>query len=303
MIIKIGTDCSGIEAPIQALKKMKVKFKHEFSSEIDKFAVESIGVNYDPKILFKDITKKRDLPKIDVYVCGFPCQSFSIAGKRRGSNDKRGNIFLHCIKAIKQTKPSLFILENVKGVLTIENGTYWKQLQKKLNNLKDYNIYWEILNTKDYGIPQNRERLFIIGLKKSKQKYEFNFPKKKKMRSIHSFVDKKIKNRKLKINWKDKYINKLKESKAVFTDITFIAQNSPNSYQTYSPTITANGYLWCVPMKRRATIKELLSLQGFPKNFKQVVSDTQLRKQIGNSMSVNVIVELFKECFETLGWK
>jgi DNA (cytosine-5)-methyltransferase 1 len=129
MKIKIGTDCSGIEAPIQALHKLKIDYSHEFSSDIDVYAKESILANYKPNIFYDDMTKKRDLPKIDIYICGFPCQPFSLAGEREGSKNKeKGNIFLHCIKAIKQTEPSLFILENVPGVISVEQGTYWKKI-------------------------------------------------------------------------------------------------------------------------------------------------------------------------------
>jgi site-specific DNA-cytosine methylase/intein/homing endonuclease len=261
--------------------------------------------------LFKDGIKKIEKNDISVYnfevendnsyivenIIVHNCQPFSLAGKRRGSGDKRGNIFLHCIKTIKQTNPSLFILENVKGILSAEKGEYWKQIQKSLNSLKEYNVYASLLNTRNYGIPQNRTRIYIVGIKKSKKKYEFEFPKYVKMKSIESYVDKKDTRRDRVSPSRKNAFNKFK---GTFVDFKFINRGLPKP--EYSPVICALSNMWCAPMNRKATVKELLSLQGFPKNFKQVVSDTQMKKQIGNSMSVNVLEHLFKECFKSLDW-
>lgn len=292
--IRIGTDCSGIEAPIQALIQMKIPFRHLFSSEIDKYARESIKANYSPEILFDDMTKERKLPKLDIYVCGFPCQPFSSVGKRLGSKDPRSNIFLHCVDTIINTSPTLFILENVKGIINIENGIYFEEIKKRLNNLSDYSIVYWILNTKDYGIPQNRERLYIVGIKNIIKK-NIQFPKKIKCRPIESYIDHSC-------NIKEKYSNTYKDKlflfkKGVFVNVgNLFAESSAPVNPIYSSTLTTHP-LWCVPMHRKATIKECLALQGFSKNFKQVVSDSQMRKQIGNSMSVNVLIAIFKEYF------
>lgn len=299
--LRIGTDCSGIEAPIQALKKLKIKYSHEWSCEIDKHAQASIKANYNPKIMYDDITKRQvsKLPDIDMYVCGFPCQTFSLAGKRQGFEDARGTIFFYCIKVIRKKRPNVFILENVKGLLSHDNGNTWKTVLSTLNKLKDYNIYYKVLNTRDYGIPQNRERIFIIGIKKTSMKGKvFEFPKKKKMKDVRSYID-------TKDTSKDKLTQSLKQpvkkSKGVFVDLGFIKlHNNEKLFQIYTPTILNHSALWCVPMKRKANVKEYLSLQGFPKSFKQVVSDRQLKMQVGNSMSVNVLVELFKCIFKVI---
>ncbi len=291
MVLRVGTDCSGIEAPIQALKKLKINYNHEWSCEIDKYARESIKANYEPKLLFEDITKSRKLPNIDLYICGFPCQTFSMAGDRKGFGDPRGTIFYYCLKVIRTKKPKYFILENVKGLVNHDSGNSFKTILNCLNLLKIYDIYYKVLNTKDYGIPQNRERIFIIGINKSlKQKFEF--PKKKKMKDIKSFIDTSDKSKQAWPNYCNKSISK---SKGVFLDATFINLVSSKSYQTYSPTICTNGHMWCKTMKRKANKKEYLKLQGFPSSFKVVVSSRQIKRQIGNSMSVNVLVEIFKE--------
>lgn len=300
-MLRVGSDCSGIESPIQALKLLGIPFIHEFSSEINHFARQSILANYKPKILFNDITAKRKLPKLDLYICGFPCQPFSTAGKRLGENDPRGNIFLHCIKTIKQTDPSIFILENVKGITSIHEGTYFKKIMHILSTLTQYEINHFILNTRDYGIPQNRERLFIIGLKKSKIIRPLQIPKKIKCQNIHSFID-------YSNTTKESYCKTYEDVREQFKDAVFASvgclyseNNGKNKVDPrFSSTIISSCALWCITLQRKATIEECLRLQGFPKNFKQVVSDYQLRRQIGNSISVNVLYYLLKECFKSI---
>lgn len=296
-MIKIGTDCSGIEAPIQALKQIHANYTHVFSSEIDKYARMSIAANYKPSILYEDMMKDRNLGAINMYVCGFPCQPFSTAGQRKGSEDARGNIFFQCVKVIKQTEPTIFILENVTGIMSVQKGEYFKSIKNKLAALDNYLIKYIVLNTKDYGIPQNRKRIYIIGLRKDKILKEFEVPKHIKCPDIKTYVDfsntKKEEhspgNKKREIQFKD----------AVFaTPYSLRACNEKNRVNpNLCSTITTQD-LWCPLLQRKATIQECLSLQGFPKDFKQVVSDRQMRKQIGNSMSVNVLIQIFTECFK-----
>jgi DNA (cytosine-5)-methyltransferase 1 len=293
MTIRIGTDCSGIEAPIQALKKLKIKFSHEWSCEIDSHARESIKANYNPKIVFKDITTKRKLPDIDLYVAGFPCQTFSNAGNRDGFNDPRGTIFFECYKVIKKKKPKYFLLENVKGLVAHNNGKTFNVIKDYLRKFKMYDIHYKVLNTRHYGIPQNRERVFIIGVPKD---HPFEWPKPVKCKDIMKFIDRSVTKKDIPPDYASAA---LKKTKGTFVDLGWVNITSPLAYRFYTPTILACSRIWCKPMKRYATIKELLSLQGFPKNFKQVVSEHQLKKQIGNSMSVNVIAKIFKEMFKT----
>lgn len=298
-IIRVGTDCSGIEAPIQALKNLKIPFVHEFSSEIDKYCIETINANYNPKIIYNDITKRNldNLPEIDLYVCGFPCQSFSSAGNRKGFKDKRGNIFFECMNVIKHIEPAIFILENVKGLTTHNEGKTWKVILEELYEITNaYNIYYNILNTKDYGIPQNRERIFIIGIKIDKQKKDFVWPEKRKMKNIESFIDNTNK-KSIKTKRKDK--NKINKN-SIFIDFNFLKTNNFVNSDKWAPCLNTQNGLWCVPYNRYATCKERLKLQGFPAKFKQVVSNTQFNKQIGNSISVNVLECILKECFNCL---
>lgn len=154
-------------------------------------------------------------------------------------------------------------------------------------------MYWKVLNTLDYGIPQSRERVFIIGTLKEEH-IAFEWPKKKKMDDVRKCVD-----------WgdtkKDKIPQCIKDcgllgripKQTVFIDMAFKFNNFVNS-DKHAPCINTQGNMYVVPLKRRANNKEYLKLQGFPVNFKQVVSKTQMVKQLGNSMSVNVLKEIFK---------
>lgn len=302
-MIYIGTDCSGIDAPIHALKQLDIDYTHSWSCEIDKYAQMSIKANSNPEKLYIDITKRNhsDLPKIDIYVCGFPCQPFSLMGLKKGTNDSRSNIMLECIKVIQTNLPNIFILENVKNFKFIENGKPFTYLINTLNNLDEYFIYYDILNTKDYGIPQNRERIYIVGIKKDISLNEFKFPEKIPMKLLEDFIlDKTI----YKFNRTDKALlknlNKLKSKKnCIVAPFTFY---SP--MYNVSPTLTCRCASYYHSLyNRNVNYKECLLLQGFDINFKNVVSNTQMGRQIGNSMSVNVLVELFKEIFKSTTYK
>ena len=298
--LRIGTDCSGIEAPIQALRQLGIPHRHVWSSDIDKFCIQSIKSNYDPERLYGDpngpypdgdITKRdhSTLPDIDLYVCGFPCQPFSIAGDRKGFEDKRGNVFWSCLDVIKVKQPKYFILENVKGLLSHDKenkkdkyGRTWSIIWNEIQGLEEfgYDVKWKVMNTRDYGIPQNRERIFIVGLKGK----DFKWPEKIELDDIHDYIDFQD----ISINNQPNYaIELIKRSTSIIINLGFTQRNHNNTI--LCPCITtSSSKLWNNLMSRYCNINELFKLQGF-QSFKNVVSDSQLKKQIGNSMSVNVV--------------
>lgn len=303
-MFKIGTDCSGIEAPIQAFKKLSknhnIIFTHEFSSEVDEYALKCIKSNYKPKIIYGDITKRdvKELPDIDVYVSGFPCQPFSRANKFKTKVDPRLNLFQNCLDVIFHCKPKIFILENVKTLVTLNNGSYFKEIINQLEENNIYNVNWKVLNTKDYGIPQSRERLYFVGIRKDIMINDFQFPEKVSMKPLIDFIDTSDKTKmKIKDNNIDLFNNIPDDS--VFIDIGFRNSRFVNSNK-WAPCITAQPNMWCVPMKRKANIKEYLMLQGFPTNFIQPISDHQMKIKIGNSMTVNVIEKLLDQCLKVI---
>jgi DNA (cytosine-5)-methyltransferase 1 len=191
-MIKVGTDFSGIGSPEAALKRLKIPHHNIFACDIDKYAEKSFLELNNPDKFYRDITTRdyKEVPKLDLYVAGFPCQSFSLAGKRKGFDETRGTLFFNVAEFIKINQPECFILENVKGLLSHDSGKTFQTITDVLTNgggtlngqmgmdsIEDglgYHVYTKVLNTKDYGIPQNRERIFIVGFKNWR---EFRFPK------------------------------------------------------------------------------------------------------------------------------
>jgi len=297
--LRIGTDCSGIEAPIQALEQLGIQYIHEWSSDIDKYCIQSIKANYKPKILFGDPEgpytdgdiRNRDhsiLPNIDLYICGFPCQPFSQAGNRRGLQDKRGNVFWSCVEVIRIKKPTFFILENVRGLLHHDKGNTWEIIWNEIESLKDvgYKVQWKILNTRHFGIPQNRERIYIVGTMR-----HFEWPEHIECIPLSNYVDSSDTSKHPVTNRHQQIFDKI--GNKIFIDLAFGSSKNRfyNNAHLHSGCITASSRIWCVPMSRYANVKELQNLQGI-KHLKQVVSTSQFKKQIGNSMSVNVLKSL-----------
>ncbi len=300
--LRVGTDCSGIEAPIQALQQLGIPFRHVFSSEIDKYCIQSIKANYEPEILFGesdgpypvgDITK-RDIslvPDIDLYVCGFPCQPFSTAGYREGFDHKSGNVFWGCLEVIQKKQPKYFIMENVRGLLHHDKGNTWKIILGELMQLEGYALQWKILNTRDYGIPHNRPRLYIVGTKG-----KFSWPEHKPLDNVADYIDHTDDYVHTATERHQNILDRLEEGK-IFIEFAF-GVSGTRTYANagkYASCITTKGSMWCVPKHRYANTTELRRLQGFTDDFKQVVSNTQMKKQIGNTMSVNVLKEILTE--------
>ena len=164
----------------QACKDLGFNSECVFTSEIDDWACQTYRKNFpndghDPK---SDVTKvdETQLPDFDVLLAGFPCQAFSIAGKRGGFNDTRGTLFFDVARIIKEKRPKAFLLENVKGLTNHRGG---KTLEVIINTLKEdlgYTVFYKVLNAKDYGIPQNRERVFCISIRADVSEAPYVFP-------------------------------------------------------------------------------------------------------------------------------
>lgn len=294
-MLRIGTDCSGMEAPIEALKQLNIPYHHVFSCDIDKYCRETIHANHTPDILFHDMFG-RDLdqiPDIDLYVCGFPCQPFTTAGDRQGFLDKRGSIFWKCIEVIRHKRPKYFILENVKGILSANNGEMWSKMLDTFEALCDdigYTISYKLLNTRSYGIPQNRERMYIVG---QLEGGIYEFPELVEMASLDDYIDwTNVVEEPLNRTY---YEGRSYPEHCKIIDLNFLQQNKFINSHRWSPCLNTQHGIWIVPLHRKATIGEYLGLQGFKTSMNIVVSKTQMIKQIGNSMSVNVLVAILSK--------
>jgi DNA (cytosine-5)-methyltransferase 1 len=180
-MIKVGSDFSGVGAFNQALNRLGIDFEEVFACDMDKYARETFIHNYgEPKYYPKNVYD-REIPSdsLDIYMTSPPCQAFSLAGKRLGKDDKRGVLFFNSHEFIQENKPRFFIFENVKGLLSDDNGRTFQEWinhlgGKSVNSVPvifptdeavPYHIYWKVLNAKKLGVPQNRERVFIIGIR------------------------------------------------------------------------------------------------------------------------------------------
>ena len=351
--IRVASLFSGIGAFEQALDILGLKSKIVLACDNDQFVKKSFFANYEinEKNWFDDVqeingTKFKN--KVDLLVGGAPCQSFSMVGKRLGLKDTRGNLTLHFIKKINEIKPKVFIFENVRALLSVDNGDAWKIIYNKFKQT-GYTFYYNTLNAKNFGIPQNRERLFVIGFK---NKQNFLFPQPIKLKNtmqdyLEGQFDKKFylppkgvafvtKNKNLKkrytqvngkialcqkrnqqFNWHGdfiqvkkfdikKYILSDKVKKYVLSTGTKGFYSKPEiDLEIARPLVSTmhkmhrsgvDNYISLKKGKiRKLTPRECLRLMGFPDTFKQVVSDTQLYRQTGNSIVVNIVIALLKE--------
>ncbi len=177
-VIRLGSLFSGIGAIEHALKRLNIQTEIQFASDIDSNCKKSYFANYDitEDKWCSDVYLLNAKPfryKVDLLVGGAPCQAFSLVGKRRGFDDKRGTLFREFARIVSECKPKVFIFENVRGILNHNNGKTWEVIKGTFENDLKYHIKTAVLNSRDYGIPQNRERLFCIGFRKNTS---FEFP-------------------------------------------------------------------------------------------------------------------------------
>lgn len=190
--ISLATLFSGIGAPEFAAKKVFDSVKMIFACEIDKFARKSYLANHNAPLTFyediRDLDAKAYAEQIDILIGGSPCQDFSIAGQRAGENGERGNLIWQFYRIVSEARPKVFIYENVKGFLSINGGKSYQSFFNALRGL-GYFCHAEILNTKDYGIPQNRERLYIVGFLDAQEYHAFYIAPKTGCKRLADFLD------------------------------------------------------------------------------------------------------------------
>ena len=365
--IRLGTLFSGIGAIEYAFRRLDLKTEIQFACDIDKHVKQSYFANYEiaEENWFedvKDLDGKKFKGKIDLLVGGSPCQSFSMVGKRRGFEDTRGTLFYEFARIVKESQPSVFIFENVKGLINHDGGNTFETIKATFDEL-GYKYFYQVMNSKDYGIPQHRERIFVIGFKNKKTEFIFpeSIPLEYKMQDfLEDYIDSKyyLKEKGIKFvtssfnkqkrytqingdialcqkanqqfNWHGDFVFEPKEQ-AEFNEFIFDVNNVEEKYylsdkvrdyvlnegtKNFKTNIktdleVARPLLQSMHKMHRAgvdnyvthnkgrirklTPKECLRLMGFRDDFKQVVSDTQLYRQAGNSIVVDVLIAILKQ--------
>ena len=304
-VIDLFAGIGGIRTGFE--KVLGQKMEVVFSSELDKFAQKSYEDNYNEKPE-GDITKikEQDIPKHDLILAGFPCQAFSVAGKREGFEDTRGTLFFDVARIAKLHRPKLIFLENVKGFKNHDKGNTYKVVKKTLEDM-GYIVSSEVLNAKNFGLPQNRERIFIVASLEG----EFNFDSlknTKKKSKLGDILEEEVDS---KYTISDKlwagHQRRKKEHKAKGNGFGYCMFDSESEYtSTISARYYKDGSEILIKQEnknpRKLTPKEARKLQGFPDNYKITVSDTQAYKQFGNSVAVPVIEAIAKEIVKWKKW-
>ena len=289
-----------------AARKKKMKVECLFYSEIDKYCIQTYEKNFPGVKNLGDITKISNKEfevyknKVDIITAGFPCQPFSFAGKKKGFQDKRGNLFFDIIRLSDQIKPKFILLENVRHLLSIDKG---KIIQKILTTLKkEYFVYGPIIiNSREFGVPQNRRRVFILA---SKIKINFEFPKQPiKKTFVSKILEKQLDLSRYVISerlWEGHVLRKERNKKrGVGFGYGLVTPSSE-----YTNTLSARYYkdgseilvqTDDIIRPRKLTPRECARLQGFPDSFKIPVSDNQAYRQFGNSVTVPIIKKIIEK--------
>ena len=291
-------------------------FKTIFANDFDETCKETYNLNFsEPKLTIKDIWKVeiKEIPEFDILLGGFPCQAFSIAGYRKGFQDKeKGNLFFRIVEILETRKPKAFLLENVKNLKGHDKGNTFKIIKEALESL-GYSIRVDVLNSMEYGnIPQNRERIFIVGFLDKKKAEDFKFPKKISLtRNFREFTSEEV-DKKYYYNDKPLYERIKNDINSQDTVYQWRRKYVRANKKGVVPTLTANMGLGGhnVPMIlnhkgiRKLTPKECFMLQGFPKDFKLPLnlSDAKLYHQAGNSVTVPVIQRIAENMREVLNY-
>ncbi|SIS71769.1 DNA (cytosine-5)-methyltransferase 1 [Zobellia uliginosa] len=300
-----------------------------FTSEWDRYSKITYEANFG-EVPFGDITKeetKNYIPgDFDILCAGFPCQAFSIAGKRGGFEDTRGTLFYDVAEIIRKKRPKAIFLENVKGLRSHDKGRTLATILNVLRN--DLNYYIpepEIVNAKNFGVPQNRERIFIVGFRSDLDVKEFKYPKATdKTKVIKDILEPEEVS--VKYYLSDVYMNTLRahrarhESKGNGFGFEIIPHDGTanavvcggmgrernlildNKLTNFTPVTNISGEVNREGI-RKMTPREWARLQGFPEKFKIVVSDAQAYKQFGNSVAVPAIQATAKKIVEKLNFK
>ena len=275
-----------------------------FSSEFDEDACKTYEANFGEHPS-GDITKieASSIPDFDILLGGFPCQAFSIIGKKEGfANETCGTLFFDIERILKEKRPKAFMLENVRNLVAHDKGNTFRVIRSHLEAL-GYNVYAKVLNALDYGVPQKRERIIIVGFLDD---VLFSFPDpipKEKRKTLSDILEKNVDSKYyVKDSIRESRLSRLKDPnypKPYISHENMAGSITPHPYSAALRAGASANYI-LINDERRPTEREMLRIQGFPETFKIVVSYSQLRHQCGNSVAVPVIKAVAKSMINSL---
>lgn len=322
--IEIKENCDEIKKDIEDLSSIKannyIKSLYAKTKKIN-YVKQSYMANYKVKEndWYDDIRFLNGEPyknKVDILVGGSPCQSFSIIGKRAGLEDTRGTLFYDFARLIKQTEPKVFIYENVPGMLNHDKGNTWKVINSVFDSL-GYKVYKNLLNSCDYGIPQDRKRLFVVGFKD--QNVDFKYPKKIKLKTkMFDYLEKDVEvkhylgKKGFEFVTNPKYKNRARINPDIIQtqkanqqfnwngDFVFVPYDQIKEREDILERAYVSEWNGQKGVIRQLSYRECLRLMGFDDSFKIVVPNVPAYRQAGNSIVVNVLEGIFEEIFKVV---
>ena len=288
----------------------KLPFEITYAIDNDKYAVETYNENFEHPAILDNIknVEKESLPDFDILIGGFPCQSFSTVNPTKDTNDERANLYKELVEIVNVKKPDFFVLENVKGLTTLQKGAILKKVIKDFKG-SGYKVKHKILLASNFGIPQKRERVFIIGIKNNIDT-EYSYPKETHNENnwvaLNSVIDSLIPTDE-KFYFSERAVQGMKNAKknmkrGLYQDLnkpclTITSHLAKTSLNSRDPVLLVN------PEKelyRRFTPREAARIQSFPDNFIFPVSDTQAYRQIGNAIPPVLMWHVMKALSESI---
>lgn len=275
-----------------------------FSSEFDKDACKTYEANFG-EYPSGDITKidAKNIPNFDILLAGFPCQAFSIIGKKEGfANETCGTLFFDVERILKEKQPKAFMLENVRNLIAHDKGNTFKVIRAHLEAL-GYTVYAKVLNALDFGVPQKRERIIIVGFKEN---IFFSFPDpipNKRRQTLRDILEDNVDDKYyVKDRIRESRLMRLKDPnypKPYISHENMAGSITPHPYSSCLRAGASSNYI-LINDERRPTEREMLRIQGFPDSYKIVVPYSKIKHQTGNSVAVPLIKAVAKQMVKYL---
>jgi DNA (cytosine-5)-methyltransferase 1 len=313
-VISLFSGSGGLDLGFLATGKFEIIFANDFNYT----ACETYAHNIGNHIMFEDIAKLKKIPKAEIIIGGPPCQGFSTANPARSFDDPRNQLFKEYSRIIKDVKPKLFLMENVSGMVTMEKGKVFKLIKKELTSC-GYTLYDNLLNARDYGVPQSRRRMIIIGVRNDiNQKYEFPKPTHNEENYVTvgaTIIDKPIPksnpNHKVS-NITDLNLKRVKhipeggsmkdcpENLQNNSDLNRAMRRLHRNKESYTIVHNNCDHYYHPTENRRITIREMARLQGYPDDYIFLGSKSEQSRQVGNSVPIGLGKAIAKSIFNFL---